>query len=150
MVRNEAELDVARLVGLIRPLAETRRNNASGARHDRDLTNRLKDYLSTLPEGERELWDLEREPHVGVALVNEGGTRWVDLSALSDVIVLWAARIGLLRLAPEGYDAVKTLADAGSLNIEYRENLSQFARAVHQGGAAGAGKLVILPRRGEQ
>ena len=143
-MRKEAQVDVKELVSLIRPLASVRRENAFGKRQDEKWTAELKDYLSTQPEGERELWDTEREPHVGVALVDGGGPRWCDLTDLTDLVVLWAARSGLLRLAPDGYDAITALADAGVLPLEFKSNLVQFRKAVHQGGPAGAGKLVML------
>lgn len=144
---NETEVDVSRLVALIRPLANVRRETASGRRQDERWTAELKDYLKDQPEGERELWDREVDPPIGVGLVDEGGVRWVDMTDLPDAVVLWAARSGLLKLEPAGYDSIAAIADV--LPLEFKSNLRQFRDAVHQGGAAGAGRLVLLPRRGD-
>ena len=100
----------------------------------------LKPLLREMPEGERELWDQEHDPPIGVALKERGGRRWVEWSAVSDEAVLWAARLGLFR------DIDSTLW-AGLTEAPSQEVQSMIAAIrphVHQGQQE---TLVLLPER---
>lgn len=132
------------LIDLIRPLHKARSSAAAQKRTDETYSRDLRAFLRNQPEGERELWDNDGADPVGVRLEDGGGSRWCDLSGLSDEVVLWAARHGCLQLLPAGLDAMATLAP--TLAKEDRDTLSLFNAAVHAGGGE---RLVLLPKRGE-
>jgi hypothetical protein len=100
----------------------------------------LREYLQTLPEGERELWDQEHDPPIGVGLKERGGRRWVEWAAVPDEAIVWAARQGLL----EGINTTLFDALAGTTSQEVQAYISDIRPHLHQGTQE---TLVLLPER---
>ncbi len=134
-------LERAQQVDKISQLHVIRSAQSQLRKADKKLSDSLKQHLAL--EGEEELWDNESYERqmkcpvcldgettlkgpVGVTFREVGGTRYVDLSALSDEEVVWAARHGLLQLNVRAYNGLGEMTDPVMV---------RFAQHVHQSSA---------------
>ncbi len=120
------------------------REDAGAARIGEDMARKvILPVLQAMPEGERELWDREQDPPVGVALRDRPGTRIVEWAAVPDETVLWAKEMGLLKGADMAlYDA---LAQAMSQSTQH--HIAAIRERIVQGSVE---TLVSLPERGKR
>lgn len=129
-------------IALVKVLHAVRAAAAQARAADADTADPLRVYLEAQPEGEREVWDMEADPPIGVALKDGGGARWIDFSELDDPTIVQLARRGGLALNATGYDALLTLA---SSDRSLGPTMLRGSKAVHEGGGT---RLVLLPERG--
>lgn len=130
----------ANLVRLIKPIHDARNDRSRADSVDRAIATVLKAHLRTLPEGEREMWDMEANPPIGVGLEDGNTPRWVDTSELDDETIVWAVRQGLIRgLNGDLFDSMKAITE-----IETIRKIAALTKAVHQGVNE---QLVMLPKR---
>lgn len=136
-------IDEQQAVTLIKVLHAVRESVSLARRADNgergEVSGPLREFLATLPEGEREIFDMEADPPIGVALRDGGGSRWIDLSELDDAAIVNLARRGGLALSATGYDALLTLAPS---DRAMNKLILQVRKAVHAGGGQ---QLVLLP-----
>ena len=117
------------------------REDAKAAELAADIAKKaLMPILREMPEGERELWDAEHDPPIGVALKERGGKRWVEWSAVPDETIVWAARMGLIRDVDTTLWA--GLTDAPSQEVQ--AHIAAIRPHLHQSGQE---VLVLLPER---
>jgi len=120
------------------------REDASAARLAEDMAKKvILPVLRAMPEGERELFDHEQDPPVGVALRDRPGTRIVEWAAVPDEAILWAAKLGMLK----GFDSAvwDGLAQANSLDVQ--QMIGLIRPHIHQGSVE---TIVSLPERGKR
>ncbi len=140
--RQQEAYVAGHMVSLVSVLHGARADVAAARRIDESATRELKGYLGARPEGERELWDNEPTPPIGVGLVDGGGRRWLDWAVLSDEAIVYAARNGCLALAAGDYDAARKHAQATG-DLDAIEWLAAVGAGVREGGGE---SLVLLPR----
>lgn len=138
-------IDEQQAVALVKVLHAVRESASEARRADNgekgEVSGPLREFLLTLPEGERDVWDMEPDPPIGVALRDGGGMRWIDLTELDDATIVNLARRGGLALSATGYDAMLTLAPS---DRSLAKLILQVRKAVHAGGGL---QLVLLPER---
>jgi len=135
--------DEGRVLAFISMLHVAREDKKAAELAEGIAKEALTPVLKEMPEGERELWDRERDPPIGVALRGKGSGRWLEVTALDDETIVWAARHGLLGFGNGGvklYDAMKKVPDR-----ETQHFLAKIAPHVHDGGEND--NLVLLPER---
>lgn len=135
--------DEAKAISMITVLVGCR-EDAGAARIGEEMAKKvLLPFLRALPEGERELWDQEQSPPVGVALKDRASTRIIEWAAVPDEAVLWAKEMGLLKGADMAlYDA---LAQAMSQSTQH--HIAAIREHIIQGTTE---TLVSLPERGRR
>jgi len=117
------------------------REDAKAAEIAADVAKKaLLPILREMAEGDRELWDQEHDPPIGVGLKERGGRRWVEWAAVPDEAIVWAARIGLIRDIDSSMWAA--LADAPSQEVQ--AFVADIRPHLHQGTQE---TLVLLPER---
>ena len=139
---NELD-DEAKAIQMITILVGCR-EDASAARVGEDLAKKvILPVLKAMPEGERELWDREQDPPVGVALRDRPGTRIVEWAAVPDDTILWAAKLGLLK----GFDGAVYDALAAAMSQSTQHHIAAIRERIVQGTTE---TLVSLPERGRR
>lgn len=124
--------DEAQLVALIAELHRRRGAINENTPQNKRLTAMFQLFLERLPEGEREIWNMEADPPIGVGLKDAGGARWLELSALDDATILWAAHQGLLGFATGGAALYDALVKVPSREIQ--QHIEALRPHVHSGG----------------
>ncbi len=120
------------------------REDSGAARVGEDMAKKvLLPYLQSLPEGERELWDNEQDPPVGVALRDRAGARIVEWAAVPDETILWAAKMGLLK----GFDSALYDALAQAMSQSTQHHIAAIRERIIQGSTP---TIVSLPERGRR
>ena len=125
--------DEAALVVLVAELHRVCRIINEHTPENRRLTAIFQAYLNTLPEGEREVWNMEADPPIGVGLREGRGNRWLEVTALDDETIVWAARKGLLGFGNGGtqlFDALKNVPDRDTQHF-----MAKIIPHVHSGGS---------------
>lgn len=140
---DETLTEEAQAIAMITVLVGCR-EDAGAARIGEEMARKaILPVLRAMPEGERELWDNEQSPPVGVALRDRPGTRVVEWAAVPDEAILWAARLGMLK----GFDSAVWDGVAQANSLEVQKMIGLIRPHVHQGTVE---TIVTLPERGRR